>query len=265
MNEINKTLFIPLFGKALVSRQGLILSDPKAEEIWEQQAFVLSRKSRSKWLAYFMAMRARIFDDWTNQQLLLHPEALVFHLGCGLDSRCLRVKSRYKHWVDADFFEVISLRHTYFEENSSYHMMGVDASNSEEIEKLPISSTVIVILEGISMYLTPQELHNLLCALQKKYETVHLLMDVYTSFGANMSKYKNPIREIGVNQVYGMKNIETFLKGTGLKCTAELSLRPDYLVDELPRKEKIVFNMVFSKSLTKKIYRLYALESVSLE
>ncbi|MDE5758108.1 MAG: hypothetical protein K2H85_05790, partial [Allobaculum sp.] len=81
MNEINKTLFIPLFGKALVSRQGLILSDPKAEEIWNQQIFWLSRKSRSKWLAYFMALRARIFDDWTNQQFLLHPEALVFHLG----------------------------------------------------------------------------------------------------------------------------------------------------------------------------------------
>ena len=87
-------------------------------------------------------------------------------------------------------------------------------------------------------------------------------MDVYTSEGAYLSKYKNPIREVGVNQVYGIKNIDTFLQGTSLKCSEELSLRPDCLVDELPRKEKFFFNTVFSKALTKKMDRLYALESI---
>ena len=34
MIEISKTMYIPLFGKALVSQKGVILSDKKAEEIW---------------------------------------------------------------------------------------------------------------------------------------------------------------------------------------------------------------------------------------
>ena len=84
-----------------------------------------------------MAMCARIFDEWTSHQLLLHSDALVLHLGCGLDSRCLRVKSKYKDWIDADFSEVISLRQEYFEETASYHMVDLDASNPNEIEKLP--------------------------------------------------------------------------------------------------------------------------------
>ena len=65
MNEVNKTLYIPLYGKSKVSRQGIILNDPSAEEIWKEEAFPIHGKSKSKWLAYNMAMRARVFDDWT--------------------------------------------------------------------------------------------------------------------------------------------------------------------------------------------------------
>ena len=32
MNNVNKTLYIPLYGKAYVSRKGIILNDKKAEE-----------------------------------------------------------------------------------------------------------------------------------------------------------------------------------------------------------------------------------------
>lgn len=35
MNDVNKTLFIPLYGKALVSKQNIILNDTTAEKIWE--------------------------------------------------------------------------------------------------------------------------------------------------------------------------------------------------------------------------------------
>lgn len=39
MNEVNKTLYIPLYGKSKVSKQGIILNDPFAEEIWEKESF----------------------------------------------------------------------------------------------------------------------------------------------------------------------------------------------------------------------------------
>ena len=52
MDSVNKTLYIPLYGKAYVSRKGIILSDPKAEEIWQAEGFTLKGTSASKWLAY---------------------------------------------------------------------------------------------------------------------------------------------------------------------------------------------------------------------
>ena len=92
MNAVNRTLFIPLYGKARVSRQRIILDDPTSEQIWEKEAFPIHGKSASKWLAYNMAMRARVFDDWTDLMLSENKKALILHIGCGLDSRCRRVR-----------------------------------------------------------------------------------------------------------------------------------------------------------------------------
>ena len=65
MENVNKTLYIPLFGKAYVSEKGILLKDPKAEEIWAAEGVPLKGKSKSKWLAYYMAMRASVMDRWT--------------------------------------------------------------------------------------------------------------------------------------------------------------------------------------------------------
>ena len=64
MNEVNKTLYIPLYGKSEVSKKKIIINDPTAEKIWAKVNFKVTGKARSKWLTYNMAMRARIFDDW---------------------------------------------------------------------------------------------------------------------------------------------------------------------------------------------------------
>ena len=261
MTEVNKTLYIPLFGKAQVSRKNIILHDKKAEEIWDKEAFPITGKAKSKWLTYFMAMRARVFDDWTDSMLKRNKNALVLHIGCGLDSRCIRVKEKYTEWIDADFSDVLLQRKQYYEEAANYHMAVIDASKADDIMKLPDSSEVIVILEGISMYLSDNELKALLSVLQKKYGTVRLLMDVYTEFGAKMSKYKNPINEVGVTKVYGVADIEQLISGTKIKVRAGHSLTPDVLINELKGFDKSFFRTVYAGKMTSKIYRLYELET----
>ena len=87
MNEVNKTLYIPLYGKSFVSKKGLFIQDKIAEQIWDAEGFTLKGKSRSKWLAYYMGIRSATFDDWTREQMSAMPDAVVLHIGCG---RCLR-------------------------------------------------------------------------------------------------------------------------------------------------------------------------------
>lgn len=62
MDSVNKTLYIPLYGK-----------------------------SKSKWLAYYMAMRVAVYDEWVREEIRKNPAAIVMHIGCGMDSRIRRM------------------------------------------------------------------------------------------------------------------------------------------------------------------------------
>ena len=258
MNEVSRTLFIPLYGKTQVSEKGIILNDPMAERIWKAEAFPIHGKS--KWLAYNMAMRARVFDDWTEAMLRANSDALVLHIGCGLDSRCLRVKKTYANWIDADFPEVLSLRRKYYEENDAYHMMAIDASKAEQSARLPDSETAIVVLEGISMYLTNAQVRCMLRAFEKKYTQLHILMDVYTEFGAKASRYKNPVNDMGVTELYGIDDVKALLDDTRIKLKAEHSFTTDRLINELKPFERVFFRTMFAEKIYRRIYRLYELE-----
>ncbi len=263
MNEINKTLYIPLYGKSSVSKKGIIIKDSKAEEIWEKEKFPLKGKAKSKWLTYYMAMRARVFDDWTKEQLNKHPNAIVLHIGCGMDSRIKRIGNIKSLWYDIDFPEVIQERKKYYNETDNYKMFCADASKTEWLSEFPKAENAIVILEGICMYLSNEQVAQLFIALQKQFNQVNLMADFYTVFGAKASKYKNPINDVGVTVTFGLDDPKLLEKNNGIRFVKQGNMTPKKLIAELKSSERLFFNTVFSKGLTKKIYLLFEYEIIN--
>ena len=131
MNNVNKTLYIPLYGKAFVSKKGIILRDTKAEEIWSAEGFKLKGKSRSKWLAYYMRMRSAVFDSWLKKKIGEMNDAVILHIGCGMDSRILRIGETGHLCYDIDFPEVIEERKKYYAESDKYRMLAVDVRSTD--------------------------------------------------------------------------------------------------------------------------------------
>lgn len=256
MNDVNKTLYIPLYGKAYVSRKGILLRDKKAEEIWEAEGFQLRGKSKSKWLAYYMGIRSAVFDNWLEHQMSAIKNAAVIHIGCGLDSRVLRVATQNHKWYDVDFFEVIEERKRYYSETVDYHMIAADVRNGDWLKCIPEAESAIVVMEGVSMYLTLQELCNLTTNLCAHFGQVALLMDCYTVLAAKMSEYKNPINDVGVTQVYGIDDPGVLETG-GLSFVKEHTMTPSRFVDELSGIEKHIFSKLYAGRFSKKLYRLF--------
>lgn len=254
MNEVNKTLYIPLYGKAYVSRKGIILDDKSAQRIWAEANFKLKGKSASKGLAYYMGMRARVFDDWVRGKIAENPDAVVLHIGAGLDGRVERVGCEAL-WYDIDFPDVISERKKHFAEGGKYLMLGSDVREGGWLKKVS-GECAIVIMEGVSMYLTPDELENLLRSIFVRFDEVYLLMDCYTVFAAKMSKIKNPINDVGVTQVYGIDDPAS-LEKAGLIYVGERDMTPEHLINELSGVEKFIFKKLYGGKASKKLYRLY--------
>ena len=260
MDNVNKTMYIPLYGKALVSGKGILLADKKAEEIWAAVQFPLKKKSKSKWLAYYMAMRAVAFDDWLKGQLATAEEAIVLHLGCGLDSRVLRVGTVSCPFYDVDFPAVIEEKRKYFEETDTYRMLAADIKDAAFLEGLPTAKKAIVVMEGISMYLSKEERATLLGALTARFEKVALLVDCYSPFSAKMSKIKNPIKDVGVTDVYGVKGPQALAEGTGLTFVKEHDITPKNLIEQLEKKEQKLFKWLYAGKMARSLYRLYEYE-----
>lgn len=256
MDNVNKTLYIPLYGKAYVSRKGIILNDKKAEEIWSAEGFELKGKSKSKWLAYYMGMRSAVFDKWLLDEMKKDSEAVVLHIGCGMDSRVLRVGTDGHQWYDIDFQTVIEERKKYFVEDEFYHMIEADVRQQNWLESVPKAKHAIIVMEGVSMYFEPQELRKVLEQISAHFETVNLLMDCYTTFAAKASKHKNPINDVGVTEVYGL-NEPRGLESNRFRFTKEHEMTPDVLINELEGIEKAIFKKLYSGSIAKKMYRMY--------
>lgn len=261
MNGVNKTCYITLYGKSYVSKKGIILKDEKAEEIWAKEGFELKGKSKSKWLAYFMGMRSAVFDAWVKEKMKQHKDAVILHIGCGMDSRVLRVGTHNHQWYDIDFPEVINERKLHYTENDNYKMLCGDARNPEWLSEIPIKKSAIVIVEGISMYLKSDEIVNLVKALNVHFDKIFLMMDCYTKLSAKISKYKNPINDVGVTTVYGTDNPKDF-ETENFKFIKEHNMTPESLIDDLEGAEKFVFKKLYGGKFSKKMYRLFEYKSV---
>lgn len=256
MNNVSKTLYIPLYGKAYVSRRGLFLRDERAEQIWSAEGFGLKGKSASKWLAFYMGIRAAVFDEWVRKQLAAAPEAVVIHLGCGLDSRVLRVGADGPKWYDVDFPQVIAERKRFFSETGTYRMISADVRERDWLERIPERGEAIVVMEGMSMYLTSGELRGLTGNLSRCFARVQCLMDCYSELAAKLSRYKNPINDVGVTEVYGMDD-PTVLQGDGFVFVKGHEMTPDKYIRELSGPEQIIFKKLYAGGFSKKLYRLF--------
>ena len=177
-----------------------------------------------------------------------------------MDSRVLRVGTQGHLWYDVDFVNVIAERKRYYSETEEYKMMSGDARETKWLEDIT-SGSAIVVMEGISMYLTPEETKQLTKNLCAHFDSVSLLIDCYTEFAAKMSRYKNPINDVGVTQVYGIDDPKVFT-GEGFAFVKEHEMTPDSYINQLKGMEKTIFKKLYAGRMSRKLYKMYEYKRV---
>lgn len=109
-----ETLLITLQAKAKDSfSKHSILHDKKAADILQMIDYDFEK------LSHFgnemMVIRAKQLDTWLQEFIKKQPDAIVLNLGCGLDTRIVRINPPSTiQWFDVDFPEVIDLRKSFF-------------------------------------------------------------------------------------------------------------------------------------------------------
>lgn len=257
LNNESKTLFIPLLGKAQMSKNKLFLQDPKAEQIINSVEFNFDNLKQSKWLSMFMAARAAVIDEICNKYVEENNDAIIIHLGCGLDSRCLRVNPIYKKWYDVDFENVIELRKDFYQETSHYQMIGKSVTDLTWLDKLNIDSkNVLIVAEGLTMYLSEEELKNVINGINEKIGKVTLVFDAYSKKAVKASKYKNPVKQMNALIKWGMNEPDDFVK-----LHSNLEFVKSYLIkyeeNKLKAFTKFIFDNLYCGKIAQSYYKIY--------
>src|SRR5512137_2619560 len=129
LSGVAETLLITLYLRAMESqRPDALIKDKKAVELVTRMSYDFDRVREiplSEDNKVVMILRNRRFDQYARGFLARHPEAVVVHIGCGLDSRFERVDNGQVVWYDLDFPDVIDLRRKLIGgEGERYHLLG---------------------------------------------------------------------------------------------------------------------------------------------
>ena len=212
LNNESKTLFMPLYGKAMMSKNNLFINDPRAEEIISKVKFNFEDLKQSKWLSMYMAVRAKIIDDICNRFIAQNPNTTVIHLGCGLDSRYLRVNNDNISWYDIDFQSVIDLREQFYAETENYKMIGRSVTDLTWLDEINLDDqSVLIVAEGLTMYLSEEELQQLLRGINTRFGNATIVFDAYSKQAVKGSKIKNPVNQMNAHKENNLKGMTKFI------------------------------------------------------
>ncbi len=206
LNKEKETLLVPLYGKAMESsKKHPLLTDKKAVEIvnnidYDFKSLKIPEKTNT-----MMCMRARLLDIYTENFLKRNEDVVVLHLGCGLDSRCVRINAQKSIWYDLDYEEVIKIRKEFYPQSENYLMIGSSVTNQEWIKTIPTGHAhYLIIAEGLFMYLKENDIKFLLKALKNQIGKYTLIFDAFSQFAARKANNHPSIRKTGAEIAWGI-------------------------------------------------------------
>ncbi|WP_040832860.1 class I SAM-dependent methyltransferase [Nocardia brevicatena] len=159
LGQVQETLLIPLYGRALDARRGhSALGDTKAVELVDAIDYDFG-KFRGPSLAGSV-LRASIFDGYVRAFLADHPEATVVDIGCGLSTRFHRLDNGRLRWFDLDMPDTIALRRRFFDDGERYTMIAGSIFESDWFARIAEHPGPYFLLsEAVLLYFPVEEVH----------------------------------------------------------------------------------------------------------
>ncbi len=126
-----------------------------------------------------------------------HPDAVVLHLGCGLDARVYRIDPPATvDWYDLDYPSVIELRQQFLPPREHYTLIDSSATDLTWLVRIPRGRPVLMIAEGLVPYLTETELRRLLTSVVDAFPTGgQLQFDTVSAWARRTSKWDPFLRQ----------------------------------------------------------------------
>jgi methyltransferase (TIGR00027 family) len=206
LTGVQETLLITLHARALESRSpDPILRDETAERLVDTIAYDFAHLKSAQGDRFTTSVRAKQLDAWTREYLAAHADATVLHLGCGLDSRVVRVApTPTVRWFEVDLPDVIAVRRRLYPESAGVQMIGASVTEQEWLLQIPDDRPTLVVAEGILPYLTAAEVEDLLRRIVVRFPEGEVLFDALSPRALRAQGLHRSLRKTGARLQWGL-------------------------------------------------------------
>jgi O-methyltransferase involved in polyketide biosynthesis len=183
LSGLSETYLAPLYWKAMESqRPDAMMKDEKAVALVTQWKMDFSRVKQIHMNELLIAMRiifTREMDRYTREFLERHPDAVVVHIGCGLDTRFERVAERNGRveWFDLG-------RRFIDNEHERYHLLGCSVLEDGWLEAVKVCSPrpILFLAETVFVYFMEAQIKSLVLKLRDHFPGAELVFDGWRPF-----------------------------------------------------------------------------------
>lgn len=216
MQGVPETMLQTLYARAAYSRQkGAKFHDDKAVDIVSRMDYDFSSASKDSMMSKGVIARTLLLDSMAGDFLRENPRGTVVNIACGLDTRVYRLHaSSAVRWYNLDLPETIEVRRMFLKEDGHISMIArsaMDEGWADEIEET--DGRVLVIIEGLVMYLSEQDVKKILSIISGRFDSAEVIMEVMNPWIVKNVKEKS-IEKTRAKFTWGIKS------GRELACIA---------------------------------------------
>ena len=241
LTGVPETMLQTVYARAKESRGRGAIHDAKAEEIIGALDYDFSLADKDAPMHSGVIARTIVLDKLTSAWLATHPGAVVVNIACGLDTRCYRMQG-YAHWYNLDLPETIAVREKLLPEEGSISQIAMSAMDDWGGEIAEQGAPVLVIIEGLTMYLSEADVQRIFEVIAGRFDNVTVFVETMNPMVVKSFKEKS-IEGSNAKFTWGVKNGAALVKLLpGFRFREEHSLTegmaqfvPVYkLLDKLP-------------------------------
>jgi O-methyltransferase involved in polyketide biosynthesis len=203
LGNVQKTLLLPLWGRAIESRKiSPLFVDKKAVEIidelehdFDAMGKGLHELTRAAWV-----IRCLQADTVIKQFLEKYPSASIVNIGCGLDTTFSRVDNGQILWYDLDLADVIELRHKLVPNEDRQKGLPFSLFDYDRwLPEIPRNNNVFLLSLGVLYYFDEDSIKGFFQRMAGSFPGAEMFFDVSSPFGVKVAN-KLVIKNSGMDE-----------------------------------------------------------------
>jgi O-methyltransferase involved in polyketide biosynthesis len=184
LGEVQRTLLIPLFGRAKeYEKSDPLVKDKYAREIVDKINFDFEAAFAHVPFQFTLncVIRAHHLDTVLLKLIEKHPDATIVNIGAGLDTTFRRVDNGKIFWYDLDLPDSIELRRKLIPETDRNKFIAKSVFDTSWFKDIKVrGSKVFFMSAGVLVYLREPEIRQLFLEMIHEFPDGEFMFEIYS-------------------------------------------------------------------------------------